>query len=300
MNAIPQQQLTQKQLDRLAAMSQLYSDAKTILAVQTTLSIPLVVIWSLLVLKFPGFRVYAAYWGIAVTFLDVLVFTPWQKGLKKKAALIQELFDCDVLQMEWQDLKSGRPGTEEILKAASKFKLKDPNYSRLRDWYPVSVGQLPIHLARLVCQRANCWWDAELRRRYAFWVIAVVIALTIIVFLIGLIGGLTLEKFFLVVLAPLSPALVLGMRQYIEHRESANVLDHLKINAERLWNQAIQGKLSSTKATKESRNLQDEIFINRCRSPLIFNWIYRLLRQEHEERMNKAAEALVEEALRSS
>jgi hypothetical protein len=36
----------------------------------------------------------------------------------------------------------------------------------LKDWYPVSVGQLPIHEARLICQRSNIWWDAKQKLRY--------------------------------------------------------------------------------------------------------------------------------------
>ncbi|WP_442948162.1 S-4TM family putative pore-forming effector [Nostoc sp.] len=49
----------------------------------------------------------------------------------------------------------------------------------------------------------------------------------LIVFLIGLIRGLTLEKFLLAVLALLKPAFVFGLRQYIEHNEAANRLDKL-------------------------------------------------------------------------
>jgi Flp pilus assembly protein TadB len=300
MNKIPQEQLTQKQLERLAAQRQLYSDAKTIQAVLITLSVPCVIVLTLIAAVIPQLRVYVAFWGILVTLLDIIVFTPRQKLLQEKAAKIQQLFDCDVLQMDWSKLNSGsRPEPEAVVEASLKHKRTDPNYSKLQNWYPVSVGQLQIHLARLICQRSNCWWDAQLRRRYAVWGILTVVGLTAIVFLVGLIGGLTLEKFFLVVLAPLIPAFVLGIRHYKEHSEAAIRLDRRRERAEELWNQAIKGRLAPQELTEESYKLQNEIYDNRHRNPLIFDLIYSRLRRQQEEQMNRGAEELVEEALKS-
>ena len=300
MNTIPQEQITQKQLDRLAAQRQLYSDAKRIQAVLITLSVPCVIVLTLLAAVLPQLRVYVAFWGIFVTLLDIVVFTPQQKSLQEKAAKIQQLFDCDVLQIDWSKLNSGsRPEPEAVVAASSRHKGIDPNYSKLQDWYPVSVGQLTIHLARLICQRCNCWWDAQLRRRYAVLGLITIVGLTVIVFLVGLIGGLTLEKFFLVVLAPLIPAVVLGIRQHIEHTEAAARLDKLKERSEELWNQAIRRRLTPQEVTEESYKLQNEIYDNRKRNPLIFNWIYRRLRKQQEEQMNRGAEELIEEALRN-
>jgi hypothetical protein len=99
------------------------------------------------------------------------------------------------------------------------------------------------------------------------------------------------------VLAPLTPALILGVRQYTENQDAAANLDHLKEHAEQLWQSAIQKKLSPQELLVESRNLQDEIFNNRRKSPLIFNWIYRLFSQGQEDEMQRGAEALIEEAL---
>lgn len=298
MNTIPQQQVTPRQLDRLAAASQLYLNAKRILAVQMILSVPTVLGLSVMAAIFPALKAHVAYWGVAIAILNVVIFDPWQQGLKKKAALVQELFDCELFELNWQELRAGRrPNTEEVVKAAARYRRKYANPSWLENWYPVSIGQVPLHLARLICQRINCWWDGELRRRYSFWVVVVVVALTIIVFLIGLIGGFTLGRFFQVVLAPLTPALILGVREYNENQDAAANLDHLKEHAEQLWQSAIQKKLSPQELLVESRNLQDEIFSNRRKSPLIFNWIYRLFKQGQEDEMQRGAEALIKEAL---
>jgi len=299
-NNIPQEQLTQKQLDRLAAQRQLYSDAKQLLAIQVVLAVPCVITWSVLAACIPALKIYAASWGIIVTLLDILLFLPWQKSLRQQAAKVQELFDCHVLQIPWRELKAGsKPDAEAIMASSSKFKCTDPECSTLRDWYPVQVSILPIHLARIACQRANCWWDAQLRRQYAVFVVSTVVLLTIVVLFIGLIGGLTLEDFFLIVLAPLIPAFVLGLRQYTEHVEAAGARDRLKEYAEKLWRRAIEEKISPEQLVKDCRDLQDEIYDHRRRSPFIFNWIYNRLKKSYEDRMNKGADTLIEEALTS-
>ncbi len=297
MNTIPEDQLQQKQLDRLAAQRQLYSDAKRVQAIQIILVIPAVVIWAILVARYPGLQVYAASWGIGLALLDVLVFARVQRYFKERAAKIQELFDCDVLRLEWSVLKAGRrPDAETILEASSRYGNLNNSDATLQDWYPREVGKLPIHLARIICQRINCWWDAQLRQRYAVWVLTVGMLLGICVLLVGLIGGLTLEKFVLAVLAPLLPAAVLGIRQIDENLERAKVAYRLKQYSEDLWEKAISGGEAPEELAAKSRNLQDAIYDNRRFSPLIFDWIYQRLRTRQEEQANKGAKDLVEQA----
>lgn len=65
-----------------------------------------------------------------------------------------------------------------------------------------------------------------------------------------------------------------------------------------IFRKAIAEKATPEELSRESRDLQDEIYDRRCRGPLIFNWIYNCLKKGHEEQVNKGAEALVEEALK--
>lgn len=278
MNTIQQQQITQKQLERLAGQRQLYSEAKRIQGIQMMLAGPFVALWSLVVVWEPQLRVYSALWGIFVTLLDTFLFSRQQRSLKQQAAKIQELFDCDVLHISWSDVKVGhRPDAEAIMEAASDFKRHNPDLSMLKNWYPAAVDKLPIHLGRLICQRSNCWWDFRLRRRYITYVTVSVVILTVFVVLAGFIGGMTLEKFTLAILAPLMPAFVLAMRQYNEHKEYMESSDRLKEYIEKLWSNAIESKVTPEELTIESRALQDEIYDRRRRSPLIFDWVYQRL-----------------------
>jgi len=292
MNQIPAVQATEKQLERLRAQRALYSRAKTLLGIHVIVSVPFAALWSILGVFYSQTKVYAAVWGIAVVLLDIGFFTPRQRTLKAKAAKIQEAFDCDVLSLDWRCIHAGnRPDPEDIVYWSHRA-VPD---AKLKDWYPPAIGQLPLPLARAVCQRANCWWDAELRRRYAAVCIAVVAAVLLITVIAGIIGHFQVEQWILTGVVPLVPVFMLGLRQSIEQRDSADRLDALRRHAEKMWAEILAGA-PEDRLTHESRELQDEIHDNRRRNPLIFDWMYNLLRTGQEAQMNRAAEDLIEEA----
>jgi hypothetical protein len=300
-NNIPQEQNTQRKLDLLAAQRQLYTDAKKLQMISVIICIPVVIGWSIIVALFPLASVYAGLWGILVTFLELLVLSRLQRSTQEKAAKIQQIFDCEVLQFDWTSLNCGiKIDPETIVDASERFKRKNANRSNeLQNWYPSSVGQLPLPQARIICQRSNVWWDSQLRRRYSNWIVIILATLIAIVFLISLIGGLTLEKFLLAVLVPLTPAFVFGLRQYTDHNDAASRLDRLRNSAEFLVQEVIKGRFTQQDLERESYSLQAQIYDNRRRSPLIFDWLYSRLRRKDEEQMNRGAESLIQELTQS-
>jgi len=297
MNRIIVAQGTELQLKRLVAQRKLYSRAKQILFYQIAVTVMLVVVWSLVVLVFPGVKVYAALWGLLAVALDFAIFAPLQTSLKAKAAGIQELFDCDVLVLPWQEIKAGSPPDTETVTEWSKLKAKESYDSlKLRNRYPVEVVHAPLPIARLICQRANCWWDAKLRRRYAVWVVGAIAGTFVFAALVGLLGEVSLEQFLLAAVMPFLPVFVIGIRQFTDQRQAASRLDDLKNHSERLWREALSATVAADELTRRSRTLQDEIFEQRRRNPLIPDWVYQKLRNEQEELMNRCAADLLTEA----
>lgn len=295
MNKITETQLESTQLKRLAAQRQLYTDAKNVLKFQilSILSAPILVVF---IEYFSVPSVYAAFYAIIVTFVNILWLTPWQKSLQKKAAGIQELFDCDVLELDWREIVAGpRLGVEIVEKYALKHRRKDPNYLCLKDWYPKNVGELPLDVTRIACQRENCAWDAELRLRYSRFIMGILVVLVILAIFVGIIGGLSVENFILVVVAPLIPAFVLGIRQYKRFAESAARKKELIKSAIDLWEKALEGT-TPEELTSASHNVQDAIYNSRRENPLIFDSFYEFFKKEDEELMYKTAGELVEEA----
>jgi len=290
------EQNTARQLHRLAAQRQLYAFAKSIFGLQLTLSGPVAVGSAFAALAFPAIKGVTAGWGILITLADICWLTPWQKRLRTEAARIQEAFDCDVLELPWNDLKAGSSPDAEFVKEQSyKYQRWGHKMPTLSNWYAPVVDELPLQIGRIACQRSNCWWDAKQRRLYAMWIIGIVIGVFVTVFAIAFGNGLTIEDFVLKVVAPLAPALVLGIRQYYEQTEAASRLDKLKEHSDRLWKDALAGK-SRTEFTNRSRNLQDEILENRRKSPLVLDSIFKRLRPSYEQQMNFGVAELVAEA----
>src|SRR6266516_849425 len=299
-NTIVQEQNTRQQLERLAAQRYLYSRAKKVLEIQIACDVLTPIIAAILVAVFPDFDVYGAFIGISVAVLDFLLDN-YQSSQKKRASDIQEMFDCDVLCLNCQEIKvRRRPINELILEAAEKYKRTDSTYVKLQNWYPPIVEKIPLHLARLVCQRINCWWDAQLRHRYVQLVGVVLLVISLIVILLGFIKAMDLGRFFLVIVFPLLPAYIWAIREYLGQTEDANEKEELRKYTEELWTKALKKELTVQQIDQESRHLQDEIYNNRRSNPFILDWFYNRLRRENEEFINRDAEELVNQALQSS
>jgi hypothetical protein len=296
MSSIQESQNQPSQLRRLEAQRQLYSSAKKIFLIQVVLSGPVAVGSALLVLSDPTLKGFVAFWGICVAFIDLLILTPWQKRLREAAARIQETFDCDVLKMPWNEIKVGKlPDPELVLEQSEKYKTWGIKMPPISNWYAPVVGELPLHIGRIVCQRSNCWWDSKLRRRYAIWIMVLEVLVIALILWIALGNQFSVEDLVLKLAAPLAPALLLGIRQFAEQIDSATRLDKLRDHSERLWKDALDNGLEPAISAR-SRVLQDEIFENRKKNPLIFDAIYKWLQRDYEVQMNHGALELVAEA----
>ena len=204
------------------------------------------------------------------------------------------------MDIPWHYIKVGQePDPEQIRKFAKKHDKKNKTRGKLEDWYPGVVDQLPIHYGRLICQRANCIWDANQRHRYAIGILAFVAIVIVLVFSIGIVGGVTLEAFLLVILLPLIPGIVWGLRQYRSHEAVVDRQTRLKTYIMELWNKIKNDNLSEEILRVEARNIQNEIFDNRNSYPLVFDRIYKWMRGGLEDEMNVGAQKLVEDLLKT-
>jgi hypothetical protein len=294
---ITTEQNTKRQLQRLAAQRYLYSTVKRIFGWQLFFGGLLTVIFAFLVVIDPSFKIIAVSWGMLITLMDVFWLTPWQNRLKDTAAKIQEIFDCDVLELLWNKLKAGkRPDPELVKEQFEKYAKKPLKNSPLENWYDhTEIDNLPIHIARIACQRTNLWWDSKQRRSYANYIILIVSLIFIVVLGLSLKDGFSMENFIMRVIAPPSPVFLLGIRQYREQIDSASRLDKLKDYSESLWEDALSKK-SKTELTSKSRNLQDELLEHRRKSPPFFDFIFKRLRNNYNEKMNFGLGELIEEA----
>ena len=297
MNNIPTIQNSQRQLERLAAQRELYSSAKKFHVVQIFLTVVIPVALAILALNYESFSVPAAIFGVASFIADILIIEPIINKRKEKAAKIQELFDCDVLELPKSPLKTVQEiKVEEVLQNYDAHSKIATNIEKIKDWYrPVTLGSLPIHVARVICQRTNCWWDSKLRKNYATTLRIICGLVFITIFIIGSINRISLPTFTLII-SSLVPFFQFCIKQSNDNVDAACRLDQLVNFSIALWDKVLNG-MSEPNASDDSRKLQDEIFEHRKKSPLILDMYYGLFRNKDEAIMNKAGGILVEEAI---
>jgi hypothetical protein len=296
-NTIPQDQNSQRSIDRLAAQRLIYAHAKLLAGVQAALAVPAPLAWAIVAAIWPATTVWAAFWGITSSLLDALLLEPLIDSRKRDAARIQELFDSELLHLPWSQLVADDPPDPELILASASAN-RSPNVRDLADWYSPAVGELPLPQARLICQRTNLWWDVELRRRIAAWLTGILVSVALVVTVVGLARDHSLRHFVLAVLAPLSPAVLLGLRHVRDQRRALHTAKRFKRHVEDVWKRTLSGELSDEAAAQESRRLQDVIFQHRSRAPLIFDWVYRALRPNRQAQMLAGVAELVAKALR--
>lgn len=294
MSIIEKQELPEN-IILLAAQKNIYSRAKHIIGIQMTLSIPIAIIAAISIIVNPELRGCIAIWGTLVVIFDLFVFTPWVKKLRDSAARIQEMFDTNVLNLDWNEISVGkRPDAEMIYEESEKYGNEREKLAILKTWYPIAVNKVPEIFGVVICQRSNVWWDARMRRKYAFFIqfILVVIALGLAFY--GIYEKKNMFDFLAYMIAPLASTYVFGYRQMVEHTEAADRLDKLKELSEKIWLDALGGMTQSNLNLK-CRALQDQIFDHRKKNPPIFDFLFRWFRDDNEKIMNKGAESLVED-----
>jgi hypothetical protein len=297
-NGITTRQNSPENIRTLAAQRCLYSRAKRLATIQVFLAGLTPIVGAIAVALKPAADTWAAFAGIVVAFVDTIWLDPKQKGLRNLAASVQEHFDCKVLQLPWNGALAGRhPNPEDIHEAAEGH--TSSSAAPLEDWYPYAVSALPLYQGRLVCQRTNCWWDSKLRQRYSNWIRGTVFVLSACVFALGLLNGMSLQKFVLAVMAPLLPAALWAAREWRRQSETALESDRQKEDSELLWSQVVSGEVSEPEVLRRSRELQDAILVRRRGNAPVFDWVYRRLRSKQEDQMNVAAEVMANQVRHS-
>lgn len=297
MNDIPTRQNDDAQLRYMRAARQFYSDGKRLLAFQMflTVGVPIVGVLLGLVTADPTVKAIVAFLSLTIAIVDASVMDRSLKKMVARGARAQEKFDCDLLVVPWDGFTVGAPlDPEEIHQAARRFSSKNSD-DTLRDWYPQIVGTIPLHYARIICQRTNLWYDSTLRQYYGRTVLGIALVAFFALVLVALIGKVGLGDFVIVALAPASPLLGWSVREFFRQRDTVLGQNEVRKHADALWNRAKASGCDEAECDAQSRQFQDAIFNRRSTGPLIFNWVYRLKRPGLEDQMNAGAEQLINE-----
>lgn len=208
-----------------------------------------------------------------------------KKEKKILAATIQQEFDIDVYSMKWDKKLFGKPKDliSEIADASQKIMNNEREKEQLCDWYPNMVDELSLEDGILACQKLNISWDTKLRKRYKFCLQVILGA--IIVFQCIMCINNPLYVFLCSGLLPMLSTLM-WIKGTID-----NITNDLKLI------ESISTSVSSVKKkTKDELEfIQRDIFDYRKSQTKIPDWFYKLHKNKDEAREQRAVQIRVED-----
>lgn len=283
MKKIKEIQNEETQLEKLAAQRILYSLAKRGLWLNFIFSIPFIILYFIFSLYYPCLNDFKVYIGTTLSFLNIILFIPYQNNKIKTAAIIQEQFDKDVLQIKWNPfLIKKSVDNSLIIEYKKKYLKKFKDYSKLENWYNINDEGIPIEFSRLVCQKENVWWDKEIRSNYNL--LMLIIPITIILILLFLNYTIDADlKMFVDEIFYLSPTILFSIEQYSKNKFSIETLEELNDKIQFNIEKAIHGKFNNEELETNSRLLQDRIFFHRLGNILIFDIFFNLCKKKTQQ-----------------
>lgn len=288
MNQIAEKQNQEKYLQYLAAQRQLYNEDKKWAGIFLIFPIIIAILGNLAFaminwVVIPPLVTWIT-WLYAIG--ELFVFPDLTSSKRKNAAKIQELFDCEILELPWNDALGAKTKPETIVKAYRRFKKKCQlvEWERLKNWYThPDLNKMSLAQARIACQKENIWWDSGQRRDYARGVITATGLLFAVLITVGIIANWSLQQFFQGPLALSLPVVILGLKHGYSHIKAAKRLDNLLDRVNELRRMASESGVDDAKITQQSRDLQTEIFHHRSENLPVFSWYYDKLRDKYEQ-----------------
>jgi len=289
MVTINQLQNTNHCIELLAAQRIRYIEAKKYRTIRIAGSFGLTINAPLVILLFPELKITLGIIGGIWTIVAFLL-SARESNMVKEASTIQEEFDTQTFDLEWNNIQIGTKVSNEIIHSSdSKYTDKTDLY----DWYGDLDG-INNNLSILICQRSNLVWDWRLRKQFAWTIIIALLLLFGLGLVISLYLKLSLQTYLIGILLPSASAFILGVKEVKEHFDSAKSKEGLEKKINSIWEKSMTTLVSPTKS--ELRKVQDKIYQLRTNTALIPDWWYNKLKGEFDKNMQNTIDRYRNEA----
>lgn len=211
-----------------------------------------------------------------------LIGENFRKKKTECGAKIQEQFDTELFELDWNTILVGDRINPETI-----FDLSDKIYDKtnLINWYSRSIkDSLPLNIKVLLCQRINSSWELDLRKRFVYFIIALLV-IYYGIFISYLVINNTGIFDSLLLLSPSISFLIYGVQHSIALNKQANsrksllsTIDEMVENYKSFGN--IPDKISL-------RQIQDVIFNHRTAPEKVPDWYYDIFKKYNENKTNK-------------
>jgi hypothetical protein len=207
-----------------------------------------------------------------------------------RAVTIQEQFDVELFDLEWNESLAGPKAAPEDISSAAMKVHKDKQASKLRDWY-ANDDQAPWPLNVLLCQRSSAVWGRRGHIQYAFVILGLGVAWLIAGLVMATVAHITVGGYLIKVFLPSQPAFLDTLDLFRGHLSQSQAKEALELKTTELWTRGV-GDLDSVTA-QDCREVQDQSYQLRRRGIQIPQLIYKLRRKQDEKAMRAAVSRLI-------
>jgi hypothetical protein len=281
MNDIKTNQQLPKNTLLLKAQRVIYANAKKIYRLQLTFTIVIVVILNFVKLTQKSFTdidltPYVALISVVITLIDLLFLSSYLSKFKTNGAKVQELFDCHVYNMEWNETNSGEKPENWVIEEAEKMYVHNSK-APLTNWYHIDLDGLNHEEAILRCQETNLEYDRKLRYHFKNDCIIICLVVVVISFIISTILNASLQGYLTNFIAPTLPLIVILIKLILDNQKAVKSLDEVRKAARKLRN------AEGIPSINQLRQVQDKLYCSRKDSTLIPENYYQYRRAKLEQ-----------------
>lgn len=208
----------------------------------------------------------------------------------QKAVTIQEQFDVDLFDLEWNYSLAGHKVAPEDIHTSANRVRKGRQLDRLRNCYPDVDGAVwPLNV--LLCQRANAVWGRRGHHRYAYLIASLGLTWFIAGIVMAIIAHVTLAGYLVKVFLPSQPAFLDTVDLFRGHHGLSLEKESLENDITALWEKGVGNLVDVTK--QDCRKFQDQMFRLRQSGMQIPQVVYLAFRKQDEKAMRAASARLL-------
>jgi hypothetical protein len=259
-------------------MSSAHSQVQRLEAGRVMISV-LIALTSVAATVVPRLVTVVAALGAGWALLNGQGVSAWiQRGVTR-AALMQELFDVTLFQMEWNTVAAGDPPpAAEVSRLARSYRGSDDvivDYYEIRDF-----RGLPPPFDVLACQIQNLHWGTRIRQRFAAVVLALVIGWPLAGVVVGVLLQVSLDRLLLVWFLPALGALLMASELHRRQRDTAARRARVLGLVQRRVTDHLDHPNTPDDLLKLARQVQDAILASRRTQARVPDWFFRRFRPQ--------------------
>jgi hypothetical protein len=245
----------------------------------------------------PSLQSFCAYFGFVMTVADLFLDRSII-NTRQDAAQMQDRFDSIALSIPRAPLRAqDDPDIARVGElACSQPKMRT---TRNEDWYTPLLGELPISFGRLACMRESVHWDQSLRSMWALLTLLAPIILGVSLIAWAILAHKSADVFFLSVVAPLTPALLWSIREWMAQRASIKTYASLQRKLRTIWTRAIEERVSDEILERFALDISWQLTAYRAATSPVPHVLYRLQRERETVSAAEAARNLKAEFMSS-